>query len=151
VGRRLILDTNVLIAYERGRIDRSTLDDDDLAIASVSVAEYRVGIELADTPERAAERSGALATIMSVIDVMDYTPVTAAHHGRLLAHVRKSGAPRGAHDLIIAAHAAETGRTIVSKDQKARFNDLPGVAAISALSGRRRARPSTQCIAAGLT
>ena len=33
-------------------------------------------------------------------------------------------------DLIIAAHAAETGRTVVSKDAKARFNNLPGVTAI---------------------
>jgi hypothetical protein len=40
-----------------------------------------------------------------------YTQATAAHHGCLLAHVRRSGSPRGAHDLIIAAHAAETGRT----------------------------------------
>jgi tRNA(fMet)-specific endonuclease VapC len=130
VGRRLILDTNVLIAYERGTIDRAALDEDELAIASVSVAEYRVGIELADTPERAAERARALATIASVIDVLDYTATTAAHHGRLLAHVRRSGTPRSAHDLIIAAHAAETGRTVVSRDVKARFNDLPGVTAI---------------------
>jgi predicted nucleic acid-binding protein len=131
MGRRLILDTNVLIAYERGAIDRTPLDDDELAIASVSVAEYRVGIELADTPERAAERARALTTITSVIDVLDYTATTAAHHGRLLAHVRRSGTPRGAHDLIIAAHAAETGRTVVSRDVKARFNDLPGVTAIA--------------------
>jgi tRNA(fMet)-specific endonuclease VapC len=132
MGRRLILDTNVLISYERGTIDRAALDEDELAIASVSVAEYRVGIELADTPERAADRARALATITSVIDVMDYTAATAAHHGRLLAYVRRSGRPRGAHDLIIAAHAAETGRTVVSKDAKARFNDLPGVTAIDA-------------------
>ena len=130
MGRRLILDTNVLIAYERETIDRSALDDDEIAIASVSVAEYRVGIELADTPERAAERARALAAIASVIDVLDYTSITAAHHGRLLAHVRKTGTPRGAHDLIIAAHAAETGRLVVSRDVKARFNDLPGVTAI---------------------
>jgi predicted nucleic acid-binding protein len=130
VGRRLILDTNILIAYERGTIDRAALDNDELAIASVSVAEYRVGIELADTPERAAERARALTTITSVIDVLDYTATTAARHGRLLAHVRRSGTPRGAHDLIIAAHAAETGRTVVSRDVKARFNDLPGVTAI---------------------
>ena len=130
MGRRLILDTNVLIAYVRGAIDRAALDDDELAIASVSVAEYRVGIELADTPERAAERARALTTITSVIDVLDYTATTAAHHGRLLAHVRRSGTPRGAHDLIIAAHAAETGRTVISRDVKARFNDLPGVTAI---------------------
>ena len=132
MGRRLILDTNVLIAYERGTIDRAAFDEDELAIASVSVAEYRAGIELADTAERAAERARALAVIVSVIDVMDYTAATAAHHGRLLAHVRRSGTPRGAHDLIIAAHAAETGRTVVSTDVKARFDNLPGVTVISA-------------------
>jgi predicted nucleic acid-binding protein len=131
VGRRLILDTNVLIAYERGTINRAALDDDELAIASVSVAEYRVGIELADKPERAAERARALAAITSVIDVLDYTAFTAAQHGQLLAHVRKSGTPRGAHDLIIAAHAAETGRTVVSRDAKARFSDLPGITVIA--------------------
>jgi tRNA(fMet)-specific endonuclease VapC len=133
VGRRLILDSNILIAYERGTMDRSSLDDDELAIASVSVAEYRVGIELADTPGgRAAERARALVAITSAVDVLDYTQATAAHHGRLLAHVRRSGSPRGAHDLIIAAHAAETGRMILSRDAKARFGDLPGVSAIDA-------------------
>jgi tRNA(fMet)-specific endonuclease VapC len=130
VGRRLILDTNILIAYERGTMDRSSLDDDELAIAAVSVAEYRVGIELADTASRAAERARALVAITAAVDVLDYTQVTAAHHGRLLAHVRRSGSPRGAHDLILAAHAAESGRMILSRDAKARFGDLPGVNAI---------------------
>ena len=133
MGRRLILDTNVLIAYERGTIDRSSLDADELAIASVSVAEYRVGNELADSASRAADRARALAAIMSAVDVLDYTQATAAHHGRLLAHVRRGGTPRGAHDLIIAAHAAETGRTILSRDANARFGNLPGVSAIDAL------------------
>ena len=132
MGRRLILDTNVLIAYERGTIDRSSLDDDELAIASVSVAEYRVGIEMADTAERAAERARALVAITSAVDVLDYTQETAAHHGRLLAHVRRSGTPRSAHDLIVAAHAAQTDRTILSRDAKARFGELPGVSAIDA-------------------
>ena len=78
MGRRLILDTNVLIAYERGTMDRSSLDDDELAIASISVAEYRVGIELADSAERAAERARALASITTAVDVLDYTQATAA-------------------------------------------------------------------------
>lgn len=132
MGRRLILDTVILIAYERGTMDRSSLDLDELAIASVTVAEYRVGIEMAETADRAAERARALAAILSAVDVLDYTQVTAANHARLLAHVRRTGTPRGAHDLIIAAHAAETGRTIVSRDAKARFSDLPGVTAIDA-------------------
>jgi tRNA(fMet)-specific endonuclease VapC len=132
MGRRLILDTNILLAYERGTIDRTALDDDELAVASITAAEYRTGTELADTPERAAARARALATITSVIDVLDYTAVTGAHHARLLAHVRKAGSPRGAHDLIIAAHAAETGRLLLTKDAKARFSDLPGIIAIDA-------------------
>lgn len=127
MGRRLILDTNVLIAYERGTIDRSALDNDEIAVAAVSIAEYRVGIELAGTAARAADRARALAAIMSVVDVLDYTEVTAAHHARLIAHVRATGTPRGAHDLIIAAHAAESGRAVVSRDAKARFAGLPGV------------------------
>ncbi len=132
MGRRLILDTNVLIAYERGSINRSALDDDELAIAAVSVAEYRVGIEMADTAERAADRARALAIITSAVEVLDYTQATATHHGRLLAHVRRSGTPRAAHDLIIAAHGAETGRIILSRDAKARFSELPGVSALDA-------------------
>ncbi len=59
MGRRLILDTNVLIAYERGKIDRAAFDDDELAVAAVTIAEYRVGIELADTAARAADRARA--------------------------------------------------------------------------------------------
>jgi len=132
VGRRLILDTNTLIAYERGTIDRGALDNDELAVAAITIAEYRVGIELADTAERAANRARALVAITSAIDVLDYTEATAAHHARLIAHVRRSGKPRGAHDLIIAAHATETDRVIVSRDAAARFGDLPGVVAVPA-------------------
>jgi tRNA(fMet)-specific endonuclease VapC len=88
MGRRLILDTNVLISYERGTIDRSALDDDELAVAAVSIAEYRVGIELADTAARAADRARALTAISSTVDALEYAEGTAAHHARLIAHIR---------------------------------------------------------------
>jgi tRNA(fMet)-specific endonuclease VapC len=130
VGRRLILDTNVLIAYERGTIGQAALDADELAVAAVTVAEYRVGIELADTPARAADRARALVAITSAVEVLDYTEITAACHARLIAHARRSGAPRGARDLIIAAHAVQMNRAILTFDAKARFADLPGVSAI---------------------
>ncbi|MEU4433969.1 type II toxin-antitoxin system VapC family toxin [Nocardia rhamnosiphila] len=131
MGRRLILDTGVLIAYERGTIDRTAYDDDDLAIAAVTVAEFRVGIELADTAERAARRSRRLALLLADLDILEYSDATATRHAQLLAQVRRSGRPRDAHDLIIAAHAAETGRAVVSLDTKAKFGDLDGVTAIT--------------------
>jgi len=129
VVRRLILDTGLLIAYERNDVDPAIIQDDDLAIAAITVAEYRTGIELAATVERAAERARAIDTITSAVDVLSYTASTATHHARLIAHARRSGRPRGAHDLVIAAHAAETGRTVLSLDAAARFSELPGVIA----------------------
>lgn len=131
MGRRLILDTGVLIAYERGTLARRAFDADDLAIAAITVAEYRTGIELADSAERAAQRSRALDAIVDAVEVLDYTTATAAHHARLIAHAHRAGRARGAHDLVIAAHAAQTGRVLVSTDAAARFGDLPGVTALA--------------------
>ncbi|MBW0255232.1 PIN domain-containing protein [Cellulomonas sp. PS-H5] len=130
MARRLILDTGALIAFERGRAGPQVVaDEDDLAIAAVTVAEFRVGIELAATADRAERRRRVLAAITATTTVLDYTARTAVEHARLLAHVRRTGAPRGAHDLIIAAQAAEHGRVVVTPDRRARFAELPGVRA----------------------
>jgi hypothetical protein len=63
---------------ERGTIDRSALDRDELAVAAITIAEYRVGIELADSAE-SARHARALTAIESVVDVLAYTDTTAAH------------------------------------------------------------------------
>jgi len=131
VDRRVILDTNLLIAYERNEFDRTILDDADVAISAITVAEYRTAIELAGSTEQAQARTRALTAIVGAVEVLDYSTSTAIHHARLIAHVRQQGRPRGAHDLIIASHAAETGRTLLSRDVAARFSDLPGVSANS--------------------
>jgi tRNA(fMet)-specific endonuclease VapC len=55
----------------------------------------------------------------------------------LIAHCRRAGAPRGAHALIIAAHALQTDRIVLTFDAKARFADLPGVVASAPEMGRR--------------
>ena len=133
MGRRLILDTNILIAYERGTMDRSSLDDDELAIASVSVAEYYVGHR-----DGGHGRPGCRTREGAGGD--NYPPsrsLTTRRRPRLTTGAcspmsAASSSPRSAHDLIIAAHAAQTGRTILSRDAKARFGELPGVSAIDA-------------------
>ncbi|MBT0993210.1 PIN domain-containing protein [Cellulomonas sp. DKR-3] len=127
MARRLILDTTALIAFERRTLDRAALADDDVAIAAITVAEFRLGVELADTPSRAAHRQAVLDAIVSSVPVLDYTARTANMHARLLAHTRRTGRPRGAHDLIIAATAAEHSRTVMSADAQARYDDLPDI------------------------
>lgn len=124
---RLILDTNALIELDR-HAERVTgiSDSDDIAIAAVTLAELRRGALAADTARRQA-REQFIQDVEETIEVLPYTRSTAAEHAALLDHVRRSGKPRGAHDLIIAAHARQTGRQVVSLDVKARFSDLPGV------------------------
>lgn len=128
MARRLILDTGVLIASERKRRDLSaTVDpDDDIVIAAITLAELRTGIELASDEHRAA-RTEFLVRVLETLPVEPYDLPTAEAHGRLLAHVARSGAKRGAHDLIIAATAVATRRIVLTTDRAARFDELPGV------------------------
>lgn len=128
MARRLIIDTRVLIASERTRAGLAAVitEDDDLVIAAITVAELRTGIELATEAHRAA-RNEFLIKVLETLPVEPYDLATAEEHGRLLAHVHRAGAPRGAHDLIIAATAVATGRTVLTMDRNAHFGDLPGV------------------------
>ena len=131
MARRLILDTGVLIRAERGRarLERLLGDEDDVAIAAVTAAELLVGVELADDDRRPA-RAAFVDDVLATVPVEDYTLDVAAAHARLLAHVRRTGRPGGAHDLIIAATGLATGRTVVTADAGAAFGDLPGVEAL---------------------
>jgi len=124
---RLLLDTTFLIDAERSddELERLISDDDDVAIAAISVAELLVGVELASSKLKAARRE-FFDSIVDSIPVLSYDTPIAAEHAGLLVAVRAAGRPRGAHDLIIAATARATGRTIVSADLAA-FVDLPGV------------------------
>lgn len=130
MARRLILDTTVLVTAERGstRLDELLEDDDDVAIAAITAAELLVGVELADGTRRQA-REAFVGDVLATIPVEEYDLEVARAHGRLLAHVRRTGRPRGAHDLIIAATAAATGRTVVTSDNGG-FDQLPDVAVL---------------------
>ncbi len=124
---RLILDTTALIQLDRqGAGVSSVSESDDLAIAAITLAELRHGVLAADVARRRT-REQFVDDVEETIEVLPYTRSTAAEHAALLDHVRRAGKPRGAHDLIIAAHAKQTGRLVVSLDAKARFSDLPGV------------------------
>ncbi|MDR3070932.1 MAG: PIN domain-containing protein [Propionibacteriaceae bacterium] len=127
--RQLILDTSILIAYERGRLDLAAIADadDSVAIAAITIAEFRVGIEQAKTKQQIDGRTRFLATLLKYAQVLDYTAATATHHARLLSFASHQGLRRGAHDLIIAAHAAESGRLLLAADSRAGFDALPDV------------------------
>jgi tRNA(fMet)-specific endonuclease VapC len=124
----LLLDTTFLIDAERSRDDLEAVidDDDDVAVAAITVAELHVGVELA-APANRRPRQRFVDAVVTTIPVIDYDLAVAVVHAKLLAAVRRDGRPRSAHDLIIAATARTTSRVVLTADAPA-FADLPDVA-----------------------
>jgi tRNA(fMet)-specific endonuclease VapC len=125
---RLVLDTTFLVDADRSKtsLDELIADDDEVAIAAITVAELLVGVLLADDARR-ADRQQFVEEINETIPILDYDATVAAAHAELLVAVRRQGRPRRAHDLIIAATANATQREVVSADSSD-YDDLPGVA-----------------------
>jgi len=103
---RLLLDTTFLIDAERSLADLDHLigDEDDVAVAAITVAELQVGVELSKGKTR-HRRQELLDAIVVAVPIVDY-------------------------DLIIAATASSSGRSLVTADRTA-FVDLPGIVTIS--------------------
>jgi tRNA(fMet)-specific endonuclease VapC len=83
-----------------------------------------VGVELADSRRR-ERRAAFVDDVLAALPVEIYDLEVARSHARLLAHLRGSGRPRGAHDLLIAATALARDRVVVTADAGG-FEDLPG-------------------------
>lgn len=112
---------------ERGGVDLDALiaDDDDVAIAAVTVAELLVGVALA-TGKRRTRRQAFVDSVFESVPALPYDLRVAQAHAELLTTVRRTGRPPGAHDVIIAATAVASRRIIVTADATG-FEDLPGV------------------------
>lgn len=104
-------------------LDDIISDEDDVVIAAITAAELLVGVELAEGRHRQRRRS-FVDNVLSTIPAEPYDLDVAKFHASLLAHTRRSGRPRGAHDLLIAATALAHKRAVVSADPTG-FADLP--------------------------
>lgn len=116
-----------MVGAERGSSSLTeTIDDtDDVAVAALTVAELKVGVQLA-RGRRREKRERFVTAVLDAVAIEPYDLDVAEAHASLLAHVRRAGAPRGAHDLIIAATARARDRRVVSFDRGG-FTELPGV------------------------
>lgn len=125
---RLIVDTGVLVGTVRGRIGVDVLTDaDDVALPAVVVAEYLAGVHPDPDRGRSAAHRAFLEEVLDIVPVIDYDTDIAEHHAFLLAHTTRAGRRRGPHDLLIAATAVASGRTLLTTDERAGFAELPGV------------------------
>ena len=77
----LILDTSAIIAWERAMSEGRKLDlgdDEEIALPAIVWAEALIGVRLADSASRAAQRRARLEAIRRVVEVQSFTPEIAA-------------------------------------------------------------------------
>jgi toxin FitB len=108
-----LLDTSVLIAAP----DLKAALPDDLAISVISLGELQAGVELAPSAEEKRARSMRLKLTRESFDPIPVDEEIAGEYGRLLAMARQAGRIQKATDLLIAATAASTGRTLWTRDE----------------------------------
>jgi predicted nucleic acid-binding protein len=115
-----LIDTSVIVAIERGRLDPAVLreeaEDEPIAIAATTASEllhgdHRLKGAVARTrAERFVER------LLDAIPVVPFDIDVARVHARLDAELSASGASVGAADLMIAATAVWLDYRLATRD-----------------------------------
>jgi len=107
----IILDSSVLVEYERRRFDLERLleDHSSPAIAAITAAELLIGVERADTAERRARRSEFVENILERIPIVDFEMTQARLYAAQFANLVERGLIIGDRDLQIAATALSLG------------------------------------------
>jgi len=121
-----LIDTSVLIAIERGDLDVSVLEDNDLdlAISTITVSGLLHGVHRAAEGARRSQREAWVEALLARLPVLPFDLIAARIHARLAARSRTEGVSLGAHDLLIGATALAKGLEVVTRDQRS-FGRIP--------------------------
>jgi tRNA(fMet)-specific endonuclease VapC len=120
-----MLDTNVVSHIMQGRdtplLARLTaLVVGQVVISSVTLAELEYGIH---RKAGAVRLRSALTQLLQRVDVLPWDEKVATVYGELCATMESQGIKLSDFDMMIAAHAASVGATLVSRDKA--FQQVP--------------------------
>ena len=103
----MILDSSILVAFERRRFDLERLltDHSPPAIAAVTAAELLIGVERADTPERRSRRESFIQNIFARVPIIPFDLAQARLFAVHFAALASRGEMIGDRDLQIAVTA----------------------------------------------
>jgi len=123
-----LLDTDTLIhlanrrpGFERIVRRMSGRSPGELRLSAISLAELTFGIE--NGAFRARNRQ-ALAGLLELLQAEDFPSAAAQDYGEIRAALAARGRPIGPYDLLIAAHARQTGATLVTNNER-EFRRVP--------------------------
>jgi tRNA(fMet)-specific endonuclease VapC len=124
---RYMLDTHICIYIIKNHPPQvlrrlEALNQGEVVMSVVTYAELRAGLEIQTTNRKQDEH--VLAMLVSRIPVLPFTESDAESFGVLRAAVRDRSP--NAMDRLIAAHAVNSGVTLVTNNE-ADFKDYPGL------------------------
>ncbi len=128
----LVIDTNIFIDAENGRLNLSSLDSfsdyGDAYIAAITVSELLTDIHLAKTTSIRIQRSAFVEGIIAKIQVLEFNEEVARVYGELYAYFLKprAKANTNVHDLQIAATCIAHGFAILTSNV-ADYKKVPGL------------------------
>ncbi|MBQ9067827.1 MAG: type II toxin-antitoxin system VapC family toxin [Eggerthellaceae bacterium] len=125
---KYMLDTNIVVFAKNNRpevvLERMRhFDPGDLCVSVITLAELEYGVFNSSNPER---NQLALTLFLANIDIVPFDDNAAVEYGRIRAKLRREGAPIGANDLMIAAHAKSLGMTLVTNNTR-EFSRVEGL------------------------
>lgn len=118
----LILDTSVLIAAERGKLDSkkffAQLKETPVFLAAITASELLHGVERAQNEVIRSRRSRFVESMLAQIPVIEFDLDAARTHSVLWSRLEVAGTMIGAHDLLIAATAVASGHAVATLNRK---------------------------------
>jgi len=130
----VLIDTSVIVAHERGRLDLEGLAetwiahraDDPFYISVVTVSELLHGAHRARDRVRRARRTAFVEGVIDAIPILPIDLPTARLHAELGSELTTEGTPIGTHDLWIASSAVARGLRLATLNARD-FGRVPGL------------------------
>lgn len=126
----VLIDTSILIAYERGQLDvaaRVTGRHAEEAFLSViSASELLHGVQRASDPAIRARRLAFVEAILTRFPVLDIDLEVARTHATLWSSLAQRGEMIGVHDSWIAATCIARNLTLITANTR-EFDRVPGL------------------------
>jgi len=126
----VLIDSTVLIAHERGRLDLSEKlarhEDEEFFISVITASELLHGVHRAQDSQTRTRRSALVEAVLERFPILQVDLATARIHSRVWADLASAGLVIGPHDLWIAATAVAHRLVLVTANLR-EFRRVPGL------------------------
>lgn len=126
----LLIDTSAVIALERGATSWEAvlegLGNEPVAVPAIVYAELLAGVQLADTPARAAARRAKIEAVVTRAPIVEFDAGAAAQWAAVFSQLHQAGSLIPSNDLAVAATALHLGfGVIVGPADEGHFRRVP--------------------------